>query len=210
MRFKSFVRSIGVKPLPNSSPQAVALAGAFCLGMIGGYLYASFCYRQDILVLTDYLNEYCQLFQSSGDNSVSLFSALRLYFAYPAVVFLLGFTAIGVLAIPLAGGILGFSSMFAVACFVHCYGKYGALLALCAMGVRMAFTLPCFLWLGSHAWSSAASLMPGGGGKRCAPAVFDGVCWSRLLLCVVFLSIGVCCERALTPYLFHLALMGLS
>ena len=210
MRLKSFVRSMGVKPLPGSSVQAAALSGAFCLGMLGGYLYAAFCYGRDVLVLKDYLNEYCQLFQSGGDSKVSLLSAVQLYFAYPAAVFLLGFTAFGVLAIPLAGAAFGFTSMFAVACFVHCYGQYGALLALCAMGVRMLFSLPCFLWLGSHAWVSSAALMPGGNGKRCAPAVFDGMCWSRLLVCVVFLCIGVCCERALTPYLFHLALMGLS
>ena len=83
-------------------------------------------------------------------------------------------------------------------------------LALSALGIRLLFTLPCFLWAGSCAWQSALSLLPGHRGKRCAPPASISVYFYRFVVCVVILVIGICFERYLTPYLFHFALQGIS
>ena len=206
-----FVRHLRVKPSASSSSvQMVCLALLFLFGAVGGYLYSGYCDDHASVMLSEYLNGYCQLFGSGGESAVSLFSAIRLYYGYIILAFLFGFTVIGVLVIPALSAVYGFTAMFAIGCFARIYGRYGVWLAMSVLGVRLLFTIPCFLWIASHAWSAAASLLPGPRGKRCAPVIYDSSYFYRLFVCVVLLMIGVGMERYVTPHLFHLALQGLS
>ena len=202
--FRSFVRRMQGAEAPTV--QMLCLSLLFLLGAAGGYAYAGYCGDHAQLMLSEYLTGYCELFQRGVESAVPLLTAVRLYYGAVVLSFLFGFTAIGTLAVPALAGAFGFTSMFAIACFVQVYGRQGAVLALGALGVRLVFTLPCFLWLGSYAWRAASSLLPWPRGKRCAPVLYDGSCFYRLFVCVVLLMIGVCFERYITPNLFHLAL----
>lgn len=202
--FRSFVRRMQSAEAPTV--QMLCLSLLFLLGAAGGYAYAGYCGDHAQLMLSEYLTGYCELFQRGVESAVPLLTAVRLYYGAVVLSFLFGFTAIGTLVVPALAGAFGFTSMFAIACFVQVYGRQGAVLALGALGVRLVFTLPCFLWLGSYAWRAASSLLPWPRGKRCAPALYDGSCFYRLFVCVVLLMIGVCFERYITPNLFHLAL----
>ena len=211
MGIRTGARRASSKPAqPSMGAQLFCLALLFALGMLGGYFYAEYCCEGSALSLSEYLAGYCVVFEDGGGGAVSLFSAVLLYFGYTSAAFLLGFTAIGVVAIPLLLAAFGFTSMFAVACFVMIYGRRGIALALAAMGVRMVVTLPCLLWVGARAWASSFALSGVGGGKRCAPVLYDKGYFYRLCVCVVLLLFGVCAEQYLTPYLFHLALAGLG
>lgn len=205
---RSFVRRMRGADAPTV--QLLCLSLMFLLGAAGGYAYAGYCGDHAQLMLSEYLTGYCELFQRGAESAVPLLTAVRLYYGAVVLSFLFGFTAIGTLVIPAIAGVFGFTSMFAVACFVQVYGRGGAALALGALGVRLVFTLPCFLWLGSYAWRSASSLLPWPRGKRCAPVLWDGSGFYRLFVCVVLLMIGVCFERYITPNLFHLALEMLT
>ena len=210
MAWRSFVRQVRVRPPQTAAVQTFALAVLFAAGMLCGSLYAGHCYDSSSLSLSEYLSGYCELYAQGGEAVLSLLSVLRLYFGYAAAAFLLGFTAIGVLALPALSAVYGFTAMFAVCCFVQVYGRYGIVLALAALGLRFLFTLPCFLWIASHAWAASSTLAAATRGKRCAPAPRDAAYFYRLLVCVVWLIAGVCCEMYLTPPLFHLALQGIA
>ena len=186
--FRSFVRRMQGAEAPTV--QMLCLALLFLLGAAGGYAYAGYCGDHAQLMLSEYLAGYCELFRQGVESAVPLLTAVRLYYGAVVLCFLFGFTAIGTLAVPA----------------LAVYGRQGAVLALGALGVRLVFTLPCFLWLGSYAWRAASSLLPWPRGKRCAPVLYDGSCFYRLFVCVVLLMIGVCFERYITPNLFHLAL----
>ena len=177
------------------------------------YNFCAFALQMPLGLLADRWNRNgltaaagCVLTALACLSPVPLLTAVRLYYGAVLLSFLFGFTAIGTLVIPAIAGTFGFTSMFAIACFVQVYGRGGAVLALGALGVRLVFTLPCFLWLGSYAWQASSSLLPWPRGKRCAPVFYDGSCFYRLFVCVVLLMIGVCFERYITPNLFHLAL----
>ena len=114
----------------------------------------------------------------------------------------------GAALIPALSGLFGFCSMYAVSCFVRCYGRAGVLLALGALAVRLVFTLPCFLALAEAAWPMSIELflLSFGRGKRSAPVLYGSRYFLLFVLCAVILAVGVCCERLVTPLLFRLAM----
>ena len=205
-----FFQRAAVKPAQGMGVQMIGLALLFLLGAFAGYWYAGYCTDQSLLLLEEYLDGYCQLFIGGTEQTVPLGSALRLYYGDLVLVFLLGFTPLGTLLIPVVSVVSGFTGMFAIGCFTQVYGRYGVALALTALGIRLLFTLPCLLWAGSYAWQAALSLLPGHRGKRCAPPASTRVYVYRFVVCAVILAIGICFERYLTPYLFHFALQGIS
>ena len=210
MRLSPFFGRVSVKSPQGPELQMICLALFFLLGALAGYMYAGYCVDQSALLLEEYLDGYCRLFADGGEQTVPLGAALGLYYGNLAAAFLLGFTPLGVLLIPAVAAAFGFTGMFAIGCFVRIYGRWGVILSLSALGVRLLFTLPCFLWIGAYAWRTALSLLPVGRGKRCTSPDSAGMYVYRLLLCVVLLAVGICFEHYLTPYLFHFALQGIS
>ena len=88
----------------------------------------------------------------AGGVAVSLGGCAAAYFGYAAALFLLGFSSVGAALIPALSGLFGFCSMYAVSCFVRCYGRAGVLLALGALFLaslifRMAAVGPVLAWL---------------------------------------------------------------
>ena len=184
--------------------QGLLLAALCAAGMLAGFWYAGRCQEDAGQTLQQYLEGYCQLYSDTG-SAVSTLTAVRLYFSYIVAAFLLGFTALGTVALPALAIAYGFTAMFSVASFVGCFGRSGVLLALAALGVRVAFTLPCFLWVGTHAWASALS-MTSCRGRRCAPVPRDSAYYYRLFFCVVWLIVGILCEQTVTPHFFQAAM----
>ena len=212
MGWKKWVRRLRGAPGQGLTVQILCLAVLFALGMLGGYLYAGHCAEQSDLALAEYLTGYCDLYRSGAVQDVALFPVVCLYFSYVLAAFLLGFLSAGAVLLPALSGVYGFLTMFAVSCFVRIYGRAGLLPALAAFGPRAVFTIPCFLWAAAYAWACASSRFAGAGGrgKRCAPVFYDSAYFYRLSLCVVWLMLGVCFERYVTPSLFQWALGGVG
>lgn len=124
------------------------------------------------------------------------------YVRYPAAVFLLGFTAWGVLFIPLVCAAQGFFLSFAVQCFASAMGRQGVALALAALGLRCLFVLPCLLMIASDGFAAAWRLA-----ERQKPEVRDR---RRLVICVFVLLTGTVAECALVPRLFAWLLPGIT
>ncbi|MCI8719616.1 MAG: hypothetical protein HFF71_06320 [Oscillospiraceae bacterium] len=183
------------------------LALAFLAGALGGHLYAGSCGEEAWEALGQYLGDYCRLYDGGGVE-ISLLSCVVMYFGYAVLLFLLGFSAAGVVLIPALSGVFGFFTMYTVSCFVRCYGRAGAALALGAMVVRLVFTLPCFFLLAEAAWPLSTELfaLSFGRGKRSSPVLYGSRYFLWFVLCAVILALGVFCERLLTPLLFRLAL----
>ena len=187
--------------------RCAVLAALFLAGALAGHVYARSCGQEAGEALGAYLDGYCRLYDAGGVE-VSVLSCAAMYFGYAAALFLLGFSAAGVVLVPALSGVFGFFSMYTVSCFVRFYGRAGVLLALGALAVRLVFTLPCFLMLAGAAWPLSIELftLSFGRGKRSAPVLYGSRYFLLFLLCAVILAVGVCCERLLTPFLFHLAL----
>lgn len=185
--------------------RCVVLGMVFLLGAVFGRACAS---TVDSEGLRSYLTDYCAAVEEG--EAFSLPASLALYFGYCALVFLLGFASVGALLIPLVAGLYGFLTMYTVACFTAAFGRWGVGLALAALGVRLFFTLPCFFALSGAAWPLAVELasLSLGRGKRSSPVLYGKRYFLLFLLCVVILTVGILCERFLTPVFFRLALEG--
>lgn len=204
MRVKSKIHALGLPTADPAQIRLLCLAVCMVLGMIAGGICAGRCEDEGF---SAYLTDFCSLW-ADGCREPSLLSAVRLYFGYAVLAFLLGFASLGVVLIPLLSSVYGFVSMFAVSCFVSAFGRSGAVLAIGAMGLRQLFVLPCFLWVSAWSWMSADRLLglTLGRGKRCSSVVLDGNYWYRLSLCVVVLLIGLGVELYVTPRLLSLIL----
>lgn len=207
MRGRTVLRTIRLGPWDPSLLRSLLLALFFLTGAMMGHLYAGACGEEAHTALEEYLRDYCAVYDAGG-VAVSMASCIVIYFGYVLLVFLLGFSSAGVALIPALTGLFGFLSMYTVSCFIRCYGRSGVLLALGVLAVRLIFTLPCFLALAGEAWPLSIGLfsLSFGRGKRSAPVLYSGRYFILFLVCVAILTVGVCCERFLTPLLFRLAL----
>ena len=207
MRGRTVLRTIRLGPWDPSLLRSLLLALFFLTGAMMGHLYAGACGEEAHTALEEYLRDYCAVYDAGG-VAASMASCIVIYFGYVLLVFLLGFSSAGVALIPALTGLFGFLSMYTVSCFIRCYGRSGVLLALGVLAVRLIFTLPCFLALAGEAWPLSIGLfsLSFGRGKRSAPVLYSGRYFILFLVCVAILTVGVCCERFLTPLLFRLAL----
>ncbi len=210
MRVRPIVGTIRLRGIDPTLIRALLLAAAFLGGGLLGYWYAAGWSGQQAGELSRYLTDYCRICRTEGVTP-SLAGCVLLYFGYAVLTFLLGFASLGVVLIPALAGTLGFSAMYTVACFVQAFGRRGALLALGLLGVRLLFTLPCFFLMASQAWplSTDLAMLALGRGKRSAPVLYGSRYFLLFFFCVLCLTVGVCCERFLTPLLFQLAMRGL-
>lgn len=210
MRTRPILGTIRLKWADPALVRGLLLAAAFLGGGLLGRWYAAGWSGAQAEELAAYLADYCRVYEDGG-AAPSLGGCLWLYLGPGVLTFLLGFASLGVILIPALAGALGFSAMYAVSCFVQSYGRYGAVLAMGLLGVRMLFTVPCFFLLASQAWPLSTDLaaLALGRGKRSAPVLYRSRYFLLFFLCVLCLAAGVCCERILTPLLFRLALRGL-
>ena len=207
MRGRMVLRTIRLGGWDPNLIRLLLLALAFLAGALGGHLYAGSCGEEAWEALGQYLGDYCRLYDGGG-MEISLLSCVVMYFGYAVLLFLLGFSAAGVVLIPALSGVFGFFTMYTVSCFVRCYGRAGAALALGALVVGVVFTLPCFFLLAEAAWPLSTELfaLSFGRGKRSSPVLYGSRYFLWFVLCAVILALGVFCERLLTPLLFRLAL----
>lgn len=187
--------------------RGVLLALCFLAGCLAGRLYAGSWGESARSSMAAYLRDYCALYDAGGAQS-SLLRCAALYFGGAALLALFGFSAAGVALIPALSALFGFLTMYAVSCFVVCFGRAGVPLAMGAMAVRLVFTLPCFFLLAGEAWplSTELFLLSLGRGKRSSPVLYGGRYFLLLALCLAALAVGALCERLVTPALLRLAL----
>jgi len=181
--------------------RCIALAACFFMGAMMGCVWSG---GLDDQALSAYLMDFC----TAADDQVSLVSCVVLYYGYVLLAFLLGFSSVGVIFIPVLSTVMGFLSMYTISCFTSAFGRPGIVLALGVLAVRLLFTLPCFFSVASSAWvlSGSLALLVLGKGKRAAPVHYGRDYFLLFLLCVVILTAGILCERVLTPVLFRMVL----
>lgn len=207
---------MGGRPVPRPArwgepdPKTIRgllLALFFLVGAAAGHLCAGAWNEDARASLMAYLTDYCAVYDAGGQTA-SMAGCLLLYFGYTAALLLLGFSSVGAALIPVLSSAFGFFTMYAVSCFVCCYGRGGVLLAMGALAVRLVFTMPCFFSLAGEAWPLSIELfsLSFGRGKRSTPVLYGSRYFALLVLCLVILSVGVLCERLLTPFLFRLAM----
>ena len=199
-------RTFPERPTLTHLPRLIFLALFFFAGILLGQVLAGRMPAATGSELRRYLEDYLLLEEDPAVQT--LLSAAVIYFRYPLTAFLLGFSAIGVVLLPVTTAAYGFFLSFAVSCFTASFGAGGVVLALAALGLRCLVALPCYFLLSSASWGTAVGLaaVSFGSGRRTAPVVYGRACWDRFGACCLALAAGVCGELILTPALLRLVL----
>ena len=189
-------------------PRLVLLALFFLGGVLLGQVVSGRVPDATGDELGRYLTDYLRLDGGTERTTAAALSAALIYFRYPLLAFLLGFTSLGVLLLPCATVAYGFFLSFSVCCFTAAFVSDGVLLALAVFGLRCAVTLPCYLLLAVPAWGTSATLasFSFGRGRRAAPVVYGRSCWVRFGGVMAALLTGMCVDLFLSPWLLQLIL----
>ncbi len=211
MRGRVALRRLRLKRSNSALLCLFFLSICFLSGAFAGHSYSAVCDPAAQSSLTDYLRDYCVLLDT-GRVNISVWRCAVLYLGYSAAAFLVSFSPLGVILIPLLAGTLGFVTMYTTSCFVLAFGRSGIIPAVALLIIRLCFTLPCFFLLCEAAWPRSAklALLSIGRGGRCEQFVYESRYFILFFLCVLILIVGMCCEFFLTPRLFRAAVHGLG
>ena len=179
--------------------RSVLLASAISVGVLGGYIFSARCGEGMRPQLRQYFDAYQSLSAAAPLSPETVLRTLACYFRAPLLAFLLGFSSIGVLALPLLLSAQGFLLSFSLFSFAGMLGRDGFLLLAGLFGIRLLFVLPCTFVLGEAAFETSRTMaaLALGGGKR--PVRYGAAWWYRFAVCCVFLLIGSVLELWLTP-----------
>ncbi len=188
-------------------PRLMLLALCFAAGVILGQVMAVRMPDGVAQELERYLSDYFSLGVEQPGRAVWL-STLLVYFRYPLLAFLLGFSSVGVVLLPALSAACGFFLSFSVCCFTASFGGGGVLLCLAVFGLRCCVMLPCYFALAVPSMRNAIALaaLSFGRGKRAQPVRYDRAWWTRLGITAALLTLGVLADLFLTPGLLELAL----
>lgn len=183
-------------------PRLVLLALFFLGGVLLGQVVSGRVPDATGDELGRYLTDYLRLDGGTERTAAAALSAAVIYFRYPLLAFLLGFTSLGVLLLPCATVAYGFFLSFSVCCFTAAFGSDGVLLALAVFGLRCAVTLPCYFLLAVPAWERSVTLacLSLGGGRRTAPVLCGRAWWTRFAVISGALLAGMCADLTLAPW----------
>ena len=141
-------------------------------------------------------------------RSKSFFNLVK----YPAVVFLLAFTAFGVIAIPVFVFLKGFILSLSVSSVVASFGKVGVVAALSIFGIQAAISIPTLILLSAFAFETsrvfAFVIKPQ---KRRIAAKRPNFIYFAVFFafCCVLLLLAATADSMLTPTLLSLSLKAI-
>lgn len=191
------------KPRPATadaiSPRSLLLALFLSLGVLAGYAATARCG-----VGADELRAYfdgcaARVASSAPDVETALRTAVC-YLRASVAAFLLGFSPLGVVCLPLLLAAQGFVLSFSLFSFAQALGRDGFLLLAALFSLRLLFVLPCTFVLGGAAMERAWSLSSLLRGKR-VRAVPAGL--YRFAVCCACLLLGCVLELWLVPLLLR-------
>lgn len=183
-------------------PTLLPLAISFFLGTVVGCLWAGGVAEAESGTLTAYIEGYLTAARSGALTVPSLFSLLWETFRWPLLTWILAFTAIGVIGIPVLFALRGFFLAFAVASFVRVLGGAGGVLAVLLFGITGLLTIPVLFVLGTQGLTACCAL--GArllGEKRRGGTPYGRAYFLRSGICFFVLFVSVCVEQTVLPAL---------
>ena len=134
--------------------------------------------------LGDYLRGYITALAAGTLRLPSFWAAAWELCRWPLLVFLLGFTAFALVAIPAAFFVRGLLLGYAVGAFGQVFGRGGLLAVLCVFGMTVLFSLPALFAAGSGAFFCTVRARPsrGEGGVPVSRRFARAAAWLPALL----------------------------
>lgn len=147
----------------------VLLSAAFVLGAFLGMLAASLLGEESCSNLKQFFASYMQLTPGGAYTWSHFFHTLWYFLRLPLLLFLVGFSALGVFVIPSAMLLKGFTFAFSVSALILLYGSSGLLAAAVFFGFSELLFIPILFLVA--AWSQDLAGSIAFGRKRSAASL---------------------------------------
>lgn len=187
--------------LSGRSAVGILLAGLFALGSVIGCAAAGLI-RDPVGELLDYVRGYLTL-AAEGGLSPDVFRVLWQTVRVPLLTAVLGFTALGVIGIPILFAVRGFSLCFAVSAFYRLLGPAGLVPGLVLFGLSALVWLPVLFELGGQGVLGAYGMLRRAMGDGRYPLGYNGGFLVRCGICVAALCLCVGIEYFVVPLLLQ-------
>lgn len=185
-------------PIQGTTPALAVTAICFFLGGVAGCVLCANVGGGGGESLTAYMEGLLAVAKSGGVTPPFLLPLLWEVLRWPLLTIVLGFTALGVIGIPILFSVRGFLLSFAIASLTRMLGGVGSMMAVVIFGVSGLISIPALFALGVQGFASARSLAGRalGEGGRSSPvgrAYFlrCGVCAAAFCVCVLLEYLAV-------------------
>ncbi len=181
--------------------RTLLLSAMFLCGVCAGCITASYTAGDSANVLNEYISK--EILVSSSDitgKELFLKAVISLY-KYPVIIFLLGYTAFGIVFIPATLILRGYFISFCVTSVIQALGYKGVSIALSLYGFQALLSIPCILILATKAMCASQgffSFIREGKERRLTPPVPDGYL-TCFLLCIACMTVCAAVETLLIP-----------
>ena len=181
-------------------PALVLVAACCFVGGVTGCLLASCVDGSGREQLSAYVDSFLRSAITDGLELPSLAAQIWDMMRWPLLALLLGFTALGLLGLPLLFAVRGFLLGFSIASFIQLFGSSGCLLAFLLFGLSGAISVPVLFVLGVQSFAAARGLAGyTGQNNRAARLPYGRAYLRRCGLCALALCVCVLLERVAVP-----------
>ena len=188
-------------PEGGLAPALAVTAASFLLGALAGCLLSALLEGEGLEQLEAYLETFLR---SAGAGSLEGPDLLRQLWAtlrWPLLALVLGFTALGVLGLPLLFAVRGFLLAYSVAAFVRAFGSAGCLTAFLIFGVSGCLAVPALFVLGTQGLAASLRLAGRSFGEGKAPSPYGRAYFLRCAGCAAALCVCLLLECFAVPAL---------
>lgn len=192
-------------PTEGIIPTLAILSICFFAGGFIGCLVAAQVGGAGETSLNAYLQAFLQTAQVGEVAAPALWSQIWDTLRWPLLTLLLGFTALGVLGLPVLFIVRGFLLAFSIASFVRAFGVTGWLLACLVFGIGGALSLPVLFVMGVQSFLSARALAARVRGEEKGRVLWGRDCLVRCAMCGCILCVCILLERTAVPALLSSA-----
>ena len=183
-------------PGEGGGPALAAVGISFFLGSAAGCLLASAAGGSGVESLTAYVQGFLSAAEKGSVQPPALLPLMWEVLRWPVLTVGLGFTALGVLGIPILFSVRGFLLSFAVSSFVRMFGSEGCFAAALIFGVSGAVSIPALFVLGVQGLTASVRLAGRTIGESRRGSPFGRAYFVRCGMCV-----GAFCVCILLEYL---------
>ena len=180
-------------------PALTVLSISFLLGGLAGCILSTFVQGEGQESLQAYLENFLRLAETGEVSAPKLATQLWDLLRWPLLALLLGFTALGVLGLPLLFAARGFFLAFSISAFVQMFGSAGCLLAFLLFGIGGGISISALFVLGVQSMTASRCLASRFLGEGKAPSPYGKAYFLRWGGCAAALCVCLCLERFAVP-----------
>lgn len=188
-------------PTAEGVSALVVTAAFFAFGTTVGCLLAFRATEGGAEALNTFLEHFLSLAQDGRMVFPDFFQLFWRCIRWPMTVFLLGFSVLGILGVPILSGLRGFFLAFSAASFSRAYGRAGLTAAFLLVGIPAIAAIPAFFLLSVQSFSSACALAARSSGQGRRELPYGREYFFRCGLCAAALLLSLLLECYLVPFL---------